>query len=269
MLGDSNLRRQPPHPVPPRSSVRIAVSSAEHAGVTGRAHVEIDYVSRLGLEVGLVRRHVARQAARPAGRPPPDPLYDVLVDTHVGRGGGGTTSGRPVRRRVWRPARGRAAVPPASTAAAAGDSSSGPPRRAPEAGAATRRWSVERDVELRLHRPSGNALGEVQLDLGALDESRGHGVRAGRSPRGHHDVRRSDETGCPSRAIDVESGRRQRRRATIRSPTCRHPFRQRATLATQTAPGAAHPRPSARCTAARRPVIGVPMPPDGRSTALS
>ena len=36
-----------------------------------------------------------------------------------------------------------------------------------------------RDVELRLHRPCGNALGEEQHDLGALDEFRWQGVRAG------------------------------------------------------------------------------------------
>ena len=36
-----------------------------------------------------------------------------------------------------------------------------------------------RDVELHLHRPCGNALGEEQHDLGALDESSGQGVRAG------------------------------------------------------------------------------------------
>ena len=34
-------------------------------------------------------------------------------------------------------------------------------------------------VELRLHRPCGNALGEEQHDLGPLDESRGQGLRAG------------------------------------------------------------------------------------------
>ena len=36
-----------------------------------------------------------------------------------------------------------------------------------------------RDIEFRLHRPCGNALGEEQHDLGALDESRRQGVRAG------------------------------------------------------------------------------------------
>ena len=129
---------------------------------------------------GSVRRHVAGQPVGPQVGLPPDALYDVLVLAEAGR----ETAPRPVRRPVRR-------------GAACGDQPAGaqahrqlPPRPAP----VTVRQALHavlqqlpaplgdgrtRDVELRLHRPRGHALGEEQHDLGALDESRKQGVRAG------------------------------------------------------------------------------------------
>ena len=73
---------------------------AEYGGMTGRVRVELDDVSRLGVEVGVVGRHLARQPARPQVCLPPDALYDVLVHGEVGIEAAERLVRRPVGRRA-------------------------------------------------------------------------------------------------------------------------------------------------------------------------
>ncbi len=174
-------RRERQHPVPPveRLDGGLLVD-AEHGGMAGRVQVETDDVGGLRLEVGVVRRHIAGQPVWPHVRLAPNPLYDVLVHAEVGREAAARPVGRPVGRRAACGGQQAGAQPHRQL----------PPRPAP----VTVRQALHavlqepptplgdgrtRDVEPRLHRPCGNALGEEQHDLGALDESRGQGVRAG------------------------------------------------------------------------------------------
>ena len=142
--------------------------------------VTLDDVGRLRLEVGVVRRHVAGRPMRPQVRLAPDPLHDVLDHADVG---GEATAG-PVSRAVRRWAlRGgqhenphpRRQLPRRPAAVAVGRALHAVLHEPP----APLGDGRPRHVQLRLHRSCGDALGEEQHDLGALDQSRGQAVRAG------------------------------------------------------------------------------------------
>ena len=92
------------------------------AACRGGVQVKPDDVGCLGLEVGVIRRHVARQPAPPQVGLSPDALYDVLLHAEVGREALArpSASSRPAAGGVWRQARGRAGAPSTSTAAGPG-----------------------------------------------------------------------------------------------------------------------------------------------------